>query len=136
MITMPDLHVPVAVGGVLAAIAYLLVKHWVADFLLQTEYQRKTKGIYGALGGLTHVLTHVLFSAPVFLILSGVSLGRAALILSAEALFHYHLDWSKDNIVRARGWTTRDTYFWWALGMDQLLHGLTYVAMVWAAIAA
>lgn len=133
---MPDPHVPVAIGAALAAVAYLLLKHWVADFLLQTEYQRKTKGIYGALGGFTHVLTHVLFSAPVFLILSGIGLRQALLILAGEAAIHYHLDWTKANIVRIRGWTSRDSYYWWALGMDQLLHGLTYVGMVWAALAA
>ena len=32
--------------------ALLLIKHAIADFLLQTAHQRTTKGIYGASGGL------------------------------------------------------------------------------------
>lgn len=41
---------------VLLAMAYLLIKHCIADFLLQTENQRLTKGDYGAIGGITHAL--------------------------------------------------------------------------------
>jgi hypothetical protein len=121
---------------VLAAMAYLLIKHAVADFLLQTAYQRQTKGIYGALGGFTHCLTHIVLTAPVFLLLPGVSLQRAAVILAAEFGIHYHLDWLKDQTVRRQGWTSHDTPFWWALGLDQLMHGLTYVGIIWMAAGA
>lgn len=119
----------------LAAMAYLLVKHAIADFLLQTAYQRQTKGIYGALGGLTHCLTHILLTAPVLLVFPGLGLGRSAAILAAEFVVHYHLDWLKDQAVRRQGWTSHDTAFWWALGLDQLMHGLTYVAILAAALA-
>ena len=54
---------------VLIAMSYLLIKHCAADFLLQTENQRRTKGDYGAMGGITHAATHILLTAPVFLIL-------------------------------------------------------------------
>ena len=119
---------------VLAAMSYLLVKHAVADFLLQTENQRRTKGIYGAAGGFTHCLTHVLLSGPVFFILSpAIAPAIALLILAGEFVIHYHLDWAKEQVVRRNGWTSHDTYFWWALGLDQLCHGLTYVAMIWLA---
>ena len=116
---------------ILAAMAYLLVKHAVADFLLQTSYQRQTKGTYGALGGFTHCLTHVLLTAPVLLLFPSVGLGLAGAILAGEFIVHYHLDWLKDQSVKRNGWTSHDTPFWWALGLDQLLHGLTYVAILW-----
>jgi Protein of unknown function (DUF3307) len=119
---------------VLIAIAYLMIKHCVADFLLQTEAQRSTKGDYGALGGITHALTHVVLTAPVFLILPAADLGGVAALLTGEFSIHYHLDWAKEQVVRRNAWTSRDTPFWWALGIDQLGHGLTYVALVWLAI--
>lgn len=121
---------------ILTAMALLLIKHAVADFLLQTAYQRATKGIYGALGGLTHSASHILLTAPILLLFFQLSPGRLAAILAAEFVLHYHFDWLKDQAVKRRGWTSHDTPFWWALGLDQLMHGLTYVAIVWLAVQA
>ena len=121
---------------ILTALALLLVKHALADFLLQTAYQRATKGIYGALGGLTHSATHILLTAPVLLLFPAVTPSRMAAILAAEFVIHYHLDWLKDQAVKRQGWSSHDTPFWWALGLDQLMHGLTYVGIVALALAA
>ncbi|MEQ1653932.1 MAG: DUF3307 domain-containing protein [Hyphomicrobium sp.] len=120
---------------VLVAMAYLLIKHCAADFLLQTENQRRTKGDYGALGGITHAATHILLTAPIFLFLPAIGTGAAAALLAGEFVVHYHLDWAKDQAVRHYGWTSNDTPFWWALGIDQLGHGLTYVALIWLAFS-
>ena len=53
-----EMPLPIQIGAeaamVLLAMAYLLVKHAAADLILQTETQRREKGIYGATGGLTH----------------------------------------------------------------------------------
>jgi Protein of unknown function (DUF3307) len=120
---------------VLLAMAYLLIKHCIADFLLQTENQRMTKGDYGALGGITHALTHVALTAPVFWLLPTVGLGAMAALLTAEFTVHYHLDFAKEQVVRRNGWSSKDTPFWWALGIDQLGHGLTYIALLWLAFS-
>ena len=120
---------------VLLGIAYLLVKHCVADFLLQTEYQRRTKGDYGAVGGITHAATHIALTEPAFLFPPPIGLGAIAALLTGEFTIHYHLDWTKDQMVRRNGWTSHDTPFWWALGIDQLGHGLTYVALIWLAFS-
>ncbi len=120
---------------VLIAMAYLMVKHCIADFLLQTENQRRTKGDYGAIGGITHALTHIALTLPVFLILPSVGLGAIAALLTGEFSVHYHLDWFKEQTVLRNAWTSKDTPFWWALGLDQLGHGLTYVALLWLAFS-
>ena len=129
---------PVQIGGeaamVLLAMAYLLVKHAAADFILQTEAQRREKGSYGATGGLTHSLTHIVLTAPVFALLPVFAAGIAAALLAAEFVLHYHIDWAKEQIVRRNDWSSRDTPFWWAIGIDQLLHGLTYIGLVWLAL--
>lgn len=117
----------------LAALAYLAVKHWIADFVLQTDKQRREKGIYGAAGGLTHSGTHAALTAPVFAILS-VPVAGAAAILLAEFVVHYHIDWAKEQAVHRYRWTTNDAAFWHAFGFDQLLHALTYLAIVAAAL--
>jgi hypothetical protein len=119
------------VHATLAAVTYLLVKHAVADFYLQTESQWRQKGTYGAMGGITHALTHIVLTAPLFWLFPGGSAGLALMILLVEFAVHYHIDWAKEQVIRRRGLTTRDAPFWWALGTDQLLHGLTYVAILW-----
>ena len=120
---------------VLLAMAYLLIKHCIADFLLQTENQRLTKGDYGAPGGITHALTHVALTAPVFFFLPAIGLGAVLALLTGEFAVHYHLDFAKEQIVRRNCWTSRDTPFWWALGLDQLGHGLTYIVLLWLAFS-
>ncbi|CAA2139323.1 DUF3307 domain-containing protein [Hyphomicrobium sp. ghe19] len=119
------------VHAALAAITYLLVKHAIADFILQTDQIFRQKGSYGAPGGLWHALIHILLTAPVFLLFPGGGRGLAAVLLAGEFIVHYHIDWTKEQIVRREGWTPKDKYFWWALGIDQLLHGLTYVVILW-----
>ncbi len=115
----------------LAAMAYLLTKHAVADFFLQSETTYRQKGIYGAPGGLLHAFTHILLTAPVFFLFPGGSAALALGLLGAEFLVHYHIDWAKEQIVRHYGWRFADRQYWGALGFDQLLHGLTYVAILW-----
>jgi hypothetical protein len=48
-----------------------------------------------------------------------------------DAFLHYHIDWAKMNINKQCGWKA-DTHeeFWWLLGVDQLLHALTYIGLV------
>lgn len=120
----------------LAAVAYLMVKHAAADFVLQTQNQRSDKGTYGRTGGLTHAATHVALTAPVFLAMPSLTAPLIAGLLALEFIIHYHIDWLKEQLVRRNGWTTHDTPFWWAIGIDQMLHGLTYVGLLWIAFGA
>lgn len=114
----------------LLAILILLVKHLVFDFFLQTAYQYRNKGIYGHPGGILHAGLHVFGTAFLFLYLTpAAALGTA--ILVGEYIVHYHIDWAKEQIVKRRVLTAHDAPFWWALGVDQFLHGATYVAIVW-----
>jgi hypothetical protein len=48
-----------------------------------------------------------------------------------DSVAHYHIDWAKTNINAKMGWgpTTHDE-FWWLLGLDQLLHSLTYIVII------
>jgi hypothetical protein len=119
------------VHAALAAMSYLLIKHAIADFGLQADPIFRQKGRYGAAGGLLHALIHVALTAPVFLMFPGGSAALAAGLLGAEFVVHYHLDWGKEQVVHYYGWTSKDPQFWWAFGVDQLLHGLTYVAILW-----
>lgn len=108
-------------------LALLMVKHFVCDFVLQNKWQITGKGIYGHPGGIAHSAIHV---AATFLVLLPFSVPTGTLfaILVAEYVVHYHIDWAKEQLVRRFDW--RDgARFWNAIGFDQLLHGLTYLAI-------
>ena len=42
----------------------------------------------------------------------------------------YHVDWLKGNVDRWAGWTEKDAAYWTVLGADQLVHQLTYLAII------
>ena len=112
----------------------LQIKHLFADFFLQSAYMIENRRIYGHPGGLMHVAIQVLGSAVVFAAFAS-SFGPVwgiSLILIAEAVVHYHIDWAKDRIVARYALTPKDRNFWIATGTDQALHHLTYVAMALA----
>ena len=114
----------------LAAVAMLMFKHAIADFFLQTPYQYLNKGKYGHPGGLIHAGIHTALTPLVYLVLLPGSLLTAATIAATEFLLHYHIDWLKEQVTRRNGWTTLNPGFWHALGIDQLVHGLTYLVIV------
>jgi Protein of unknown function (DUF3307) len=119
----------------LAAVAVLMCKHAVADFYLQSAYQYLNKGTYGHPGGIEHSAIHVALTPLVYLVIAPASLLLALIIAISEFLLHYHIDWLKEQVTHRNGWTAKDRGFWYALGTDQLLHGLTYLVIVGVLIA-
>lgn len=120
---------------VLAAVAVLMLKHAVADFYLQSTYQYQNKGRYGHPGGILHSAIHVALTPLVYLVIAPASLLLVLGIAASEFVLHYHIDWLKEQIGHRSSWTPQDRCFWFALGTDQLVHGLTYLAIVGVLIA-
>ena len=113
----------------LAALLYLQFKHYIFDYVLQTPYQYLNKGTYGHPGGFLHATLHAAGTVPVFLILPS-TLGLAVAIVLAEFVVHYHIDWSKEQLLR-RGRLTPDTAGYWRLhGFDQFIHQATYIGII------
>lgn len=113
----------------------LQVKHVVADFYLQNEYILANRSTYGHPGGFLHVGIHLVGTVAI-LVWMGTGPGVLAAVLLAEAVFHYHLDWFKDNWVMARNLSPKDAAFWHATGVDQALHQASYLAIAWVWAAA
>lgn len=117
-----------AIAALLAVLVILEVKHFVCDYPLQTVYQVTNKGTYGHPGGIIHSGLHVLGTSTAFLVITP-TLAVGAGILIGEFLLHYHIDWTKDQVMRRNGLTAKDSRFWWTIGVDQMLHHLTYVGI-------
>ena len=59
----------------------------------------------------------------------------AIILALVEFLLHYHIDWAKMSLNRKMGWgATTHNEFWVLLGVDQLLHQLTYILLIFAAV--
>lgn len=113
----------------LGLVALLQIKHVVADFVLQSQYIIENRRYYGHPGGLVHVAIHAAGSFLALLIVGLPGLVATLALLLCEAVVHYHVDWTKDNLVQHYKLTPRDAPFWYATGIDQGLHQLTYLAM-------
>lgn len=106
------------------------VKHCLFDFVFQTSYQSRNKGCYGHGGGILHAGLHAVGSIPA-LLLAGSAPALFFFLITAEFILHYHIDWFKEDLIARHGWTPDDNRFWQILGVDQLAHQLTYIAMLW-----
>ena len=118
-----------ATGMLLLALALFALKHFVADFVLQTAWMVKGKAVYGHPGGFAHAGIHMLGSLPVLALMGIAPLGIMLLLL-AEGLAHYHIDWSKEALLRHFATNMHGRPFWNLVGADQLLHHLTYLGMI------
>ena len=105
------------------------VKHVLGDYVLQNAYILEHRRIWGHPGGLLHIAIHAALTLPL-LIAAGVHGELFFTILIGEAVVHYHIDWTKDNILHRFGWGPTDRQYWWLSGIDQMLHQFTYLVIV------
>jgi hypothetical protein len=110
----------------------LQLKHVVCDGPLQTARMVREKSVYCKPQGLLHALVHVCGSGLV-LYLWGFPLPLVAGLAGLDGIIHYHVDYFKENTVRAMGWGPVAGPFWWAIIADQALHHMTSILLVWLA---
>lgn len=121
----------------LLLITLLIIKHFICDFLFQTNWMAFNKGTYGHLGGLAHAGVHML--GTFFVLISFIQITLLFLdptvflsIIAVEASIHYHTDWFKMWLNKKKNWQPgTSSKFWISLGFDQLIHYLNYVGIVW-----
>lgn len=124
MIDIPD-HIPTL--WIAAASAAFLAKHFLADFLLQTDWMAAGKerpaGWFLPLAA--HAGVHGALTAALFL---SVYPPLAWLGL-ADAVVHGAIDRLKSLAARRAKVTPRQAGFWWLFGADQTLHHLTHIGL-------
>lgn len=122
-------------GWVLLLLFGLELKHYIADYVLQTGWMISQKGNFLATGGYAHAGLHAVLSAIVLLI-ARVPLPALATISLAEFVVHYLVDFAKVYYGRGVDPDENPQRFWALHGLDQLFHQITYLAMTYFAVLA
>ena len=116
----------------LVLLILLQIKHWYVDFVIQTMVEVNGKGIYGNIDGIKHSAKHLLGTLLIFLLVLGPTYTILAISVALiDFITHYHIDWAKMN------YGNRDItnlQFWNHLGLDQMLHQITYLLLTYAVI--
>ena len=116
---------------ILILLLLLQIKHCYADFYLQTYMQTVKKGVWMDPIGLSHTVDHIYSSLIVMLGFSlFVSIDPISIIfvVAVEGIIHYLIDFTK---VKYGCKDNTKPIFWTQFGLDQLVHEMTYLWMVW-----
>lgn len=102
----------------------LQIKHWLVDFVNQSNEEVISKGHYGEFTGIMHSVKHGIGTGLIFLLVSPYI---ALVIGFLDIILHYHIDWIKRNYGNQ---DIKDTRFWRDLGFVQMVHQLCYIGYV------
>jgi len=113
----------------LTILVFLMMKHVVADYVLQFPWMWRDKAYYGKFGGLAHAGFHGLLTFFVLLPTS-VPVFYSFLLGLLDSLAHYHIDYVKSRWIKKHAPFPNTQEYWTVHGIDQFLHFLTYAAIV------
>lgn len=112
---------------ILALLLLLQLKHYYADFAIQTYMQTVKKGVWLDPVGISHSVDHAYCTLIALFVFSFIHPLEPIIIIAVslvEALVHYIIDYvkvaygCKDNT---------KPLFWNQFGLDQLAHQATYI---------
>jgi len=124
-----------------------VIKHFIADALLQTPYQYLNKGTFCHPGGIIHAAIHGLLTGLIALYV-GVDILIIHSLILLDATIHYFIDYIKINIGKLYHWseykkdninnieylTIYSNKFFILLILDQCLHFITYIILTYILI--
>jgi hypothetical protein len=107
------------------------IKHLLVDFINQSGNEIRKKGIYGDLVGMYHSAKHGIGTAICALLVLALELDYynfifAFMLGNIDFILHYHIDWYKSNYGESN---PNKKEFWNWLGLDQMLHQMTYILL-------
>tara|TARA_R100000030_G_scaffold49484_1_gene37338 strand:- start:13 stop:411 length:399 start_codon:yes stop_codon:yes gene_type:complete len=116
----------------------LMVKHFVCDFALQGRFPGPNdKYLLTSRRARLHSLDHAIGTSLVFLFVAsflfaqGVTVFASILLFPVlDFVFHFTIDWLKNNFVKANNMEMESRQFWILTSIDQILHTVTYLVLV------
>lgn len=109
------------------------LKHFICDFLLQTDWMALTKGKPGK-EGYSALFTHSAVHAVGTLITTVIFAPALCWLGLVDFVVHSAIDRIKGLYTYKLGLTPSDKMFWWTLGADQEAHNFThmvYIIIIW-----
>lgn len=116
---------------ILFLIMLLQIKHWYADFKIQTYMQTVKKGVWLDPVGISHTVDHIwgtLVALMIFNLFVPISAGLIVVAALAEGITHYIIDYAK---VKYGCKDNTKPLFWNQFGLDQLAHQTCYIIMAY-----
>ncbi len=116
-----------AINDIFLLFFLFFTKHYIVDFVLQTIQQVRTKGIWAHPVGFSHSLEQGIWTAVILVFWVDF---RVALVLGVvEIHIHYVIDYCKMHFGSR---DMQEKPYWIQLGLDQYLHYLTYLGIIFA----
>ena len=115
---------------ILALLLLFQIKHWYADFKIQTYMQTVKKGVWLDPIGVSHTIDHIWCTLAVLLIFSAIypiSILTIVSVAFLEGIYHYLIDYTK---VKYGCKDNTKPLFWNQFGLDQLAHQVSYLVIV------
>ena len=107
------------------------LKHFVADYPLQTEYMLgKFKNGWDFI---PHLVAHTFVHATITFIISFTftqSIKWSIIFSCFDFIIHFSMDRIKAVKKYLNRWKPDEKYFWWALGFDQMIHHFTHYIII------
>ncbi len=105
------------------------LKHFLCDFILQTDWMALTKGKPG-MEGYRALFSHTAIHAAGTLVIVLMFAPSLWWLGPLDFALHSAIDRLKGYLTYSRGWKPSDTIFWWTFGMDQEAHNFTHLAYI------
>lgn len=114
----------------LILLTLLQIKHWYADFKIQTYMQTVKKGVWLDPIGMSHTWDHIKATFVVLIVFSFIHPFNPwfLLVVIPEAIYHYLVDFTK---VKYGNKDNTTPLYWNQFGLDQMAHQLSYIAIAW-----
>ena len=103
------------------------VKHYLADFVLQTSWIAHGKDARA--GWLAPLAAHVAIHVGLALTLVLAISPRLWWLALVDLVIHSLVDRGKTLVGRWGGWEVSNAKYWWLFGFDQLLHQATNIGL-------
>ena len=116
---------------ILALLFLFQIKHWYADFKIQTYMQTVKKGVWLDPIGISHTVDHIWTTLVVLMIFNFFHPIPAFTIIAVavlEGFYHYLIDYTK---VKYGCKDNTKPQFWNQFGLDQLAHQTSYLVIAW-----
>ena len=110
-----------------ALLLAMAVKHFVADFLLQTNWIARGKERRTGWGA--PLAVHALIHGVATLLIALAIAPRLWWLGLADFAIHWTIDRAKTLVSLRGGWSADQAPFWWVIGFDQFLHQVTNIAL-------